>query len=727
MKILNGCYLYICTKVLNAFILLHEVRFMKCLNFYACISLSIIAASFAHAEELDEEEALAELYGGEEIISIATGRAQPISKAPAVSAVITEEEIREIGARDLDQVLETVPGLHVSKRPRFGGPIYTFRGIYSETNPHVLMLINGIPITDGYVGDRGQIWGGMPVEAISRVEVIRGPGSAIYGAEAFAGVINIVTKDAKDIAGTEFGARYGSFNTKDAWFLHGGNYFGFDFAFTAEFVDTDGHSEDIDSDFQTFSDAVTGTSASLAPGSTQNGRENIDLRLDVQKGDWTFRTGLQRRRKQEGSVGVAGALDTNVEYESDRWTSDLTYHNAEFTENWDVQAQFSYFNLIQQQDENQVLFPPGAFLLSPVGGPPVGPFPNGVIGNPEFRWHHYRSKLAGIFSGFHDHLISLGGGYNHLKLFRVGEHNNFFLPGPPFPTVSFTDTPGTSLPERGRYNTYAYVQDVWSIANDWELTTGVRYDHYNDFGETWNPRAALVWSARHDTTVKLLYGQAFRAPSFVEFRNRNNPVAVGNDELDPEEIETFELAVDYRPADDLRFGANIFYYEWEDIINTVPTGASVLLHENTGEQEGHGFEFEVEWKPMKTISLNANYAFQDSEDKATNEDAGNAPHHQIYARVNWEFLPGWYLTPSFNYIIDRDRPPGDVRGKLDDYQVFDLVLRSKAFSDQWEFAVGVRNLFNSSPEEPTDASLNISNDLPLERRSAFAELRVNFE
>ena len=270
------------------------------------------------------------------------------------------------------------------------------------------------------------------------------------------------------------------------------------------------------------------------------------------------------------------------------------------------------------------------------------------------------------------------------------------------------------------------MQDVWSFANDWELTAGIRYDDYNDFGNTWNPRAALVWSARHDTTVKLLYGQAFRAPSFAEFRNQNNPVALGNDELDPEEIETFELAIDFRPMQELRFGANVFYYEWDDIIRFVlDTGTGTAQAENIGEQEGYGAEFEFEWMPMNNLSFLANYAYQDSEDKDTDEDAGNAPHHQIYARANWEFLPNWYLTPAFNYVIDRDRPPGDTRDELDDYQVFDLTLRSNAFSDQWELAVGVRNLFNSSPEEPTDPSLNISNDLPLERRSVFAELRVN--
>jgi len=683
-----------------------------------------------YAEDLDELEALEELYGDEEIISLATGSAQPISKAPAVATVITAKEIREIGARDIDEVLETVPGLHVSRRPRSGSSIYTFRGIYTTENPQVLMLINSIPITDAFLGDRGQIWGGMPVESISRIEVIRGPGSAIYGADAFAGVINIITKTAKEIDGTELGVRYGSFNTKEGWLLHGGTYAGFDVAFMAEVESTDGHHEDIDSDFQTFSDSLpfTMTSASLAPGSTNNGRDNIDMRIDIQKDQWQLRAGLQQRSNYEPSIGTAGALDNSVEYEADRWNVDLTFDEEEFTDNWGVEAQVSFFSSSFEIDEDQLVFPPGAFLLNPtsIGPPAVGPFPNGVIGNPEYWVETWRYSLTGLYHGFSDHLIRVGVGYTDQEFTRVREENNF-CPVCGGVVTDVSDTAFVFLPERHRDNTFAFVQDVWSFANDWELTLGLRYDDYNDFGDTWNPRAALVWSARHDTTVKLLYGQAFRAPSFAEFRNQNNPVAQGNADLDPEEIETFELAVDFRPISNLRLGANVFYYEWEDIIDFVTESSGLATAQNTGKQEGIGFEFELEWDVTSDLSLIANYAFQDSEDQETNEDSGNAPHHQVYARANWEFMPGWTVTPAFNYVIDRDRPPLDTRDDLDDYAVFDLTLRSKAFSDKWELAAGVRNLFNSSPEEPTEASLNISNDLPLERRTIFAEIRLDIQ
>lgn len=705
---------------------LEEFKMLNMKQVY-CLLIVITLVSLGgagFAEELSEEEAaLLELYGDEELISVATGMEQPIAKAPAVASVITAREIKEIGARDIDDVLETVPGLHVSRDTIGNNPIYTFRGIYSTENPQVLMLVNGISINNLFVGNRNNVWGGMPVEAISRIEVIRGAGSAIYGADAFAGVINIITKDASEIDGTSFGVRYGSFNTKDAWFQHGGNYGGFEVAIIGEVRSTDGHSEDVDSDFQNISDGLLGTSASLAPGSTSNGRENVDLRLDIQKDNWTFRGGLQQRRKLEVGFGVASSLDQNAEFESDRWNADLTYHNPNLHENWDVQSQVSFFHTSQEVDEDVFLFPAGAFLPTPGG--PVGPFPNGVIGNPEVFERHWRFNTTLQYTGFDRHAIRFGTGYTDMEIYRVEEENNF-SPLAPGVLTDVSDTPFAFLPERHRDNKFAYIQDVWSFANDWELTAGIRYDNYNDFGEDWNPRAALVWSARQNMTLKLLYSQAFRAPSFAEFRNQNNPVALGNDDLDPEEIDTFEFAVDYRPIDALRLGANIFYYKWDDIIQFVPdSGATTLTAQNIGEQTGFGAEFEMEWNPIRNVSFNANYSFQNSEDEETNEDSGNAPHHQIYARADWEFLPGWHVTPAFNYVIDRDRPPGDNRDELDDFHVLDLTVRGQAFNDKWEFALGVRNLLNSSPEEPTDIGLNISNDLPTERRSAFAELRLN--
>lgn len=711
---------------------MHKFKLTKFSKTVCSILLSAFMYTFvvsvSYADYEDDEEALIELYGDEETISIATGTVQPISRAPAVASVITAKDIKEMGATDIDEVLEVVPGLHVARGFVGNAPIYTFRGVYATSNPQVLMLVNGISVNNIYQGDRSLLWGGMPVEAISRIEVIRGPGSAVYGADAFAGVINVITKDANEINGLEVGSRIGSFDTRDLWALYGGEIGGFDLVLSFEGRQTDGHDEDVDSDFQSFLDGAIGTSASLAPGSVNNERDWIDTRLDISKGNWKFRAGLQSRQNVGAGVGAGESLDSNADYSSERWNADLTYKNNALVDDLELTSQVSFFNSSQEVDENQVLFPPGA-IVPPLGGP----FPDGLIGNPELWERHLRYSTTALFSGFDEHTIRLGAGYVHSEIYKVKEEKNFGLDGNgaliPLgsPPIDVSDTSAVFLPEKHRNNSFAFFQDAWQISNDWELTAGLRYDDYNDFGDTWNPRAALVWAARHDLTAKLLYGEAFRAPSLGEFRLQNNPVTLGNSELDPEEIKTLELAFDYRPKDKLKLGLNLFKYEWDDIIQyasspSLPVGS--LQAQNLGKQEGYGFEFEFDWKLNRTLNVLGNFAHQESEDKTSHEDSGNAPENQFYLRTNWEFLPGWHIAPQWNFVLDRKRPPSDPRSDIDDYDIVDLTLRHKSFNNKWEFALSGRNIFNKRAFEP--ASTSIAGDLPLARRSFFGEFRFNY-
>src|SRR5674476_107830 len=201
-----------------------------------------------YAASQTEEDELALAYGDKSFVSIATGSKQPIARAPSVATVITAEDIQAIGAADIDEVLETVPGLHVARSPLGYDPIYIIRGISTQYNPQVLMLVNGIPITGVTFGDRSIVWGGMPVENIARIEVIRGPGSALYGADAFSGVINIITKTAADINGTQVGLRAGSFNSRDAWMQYGGALGAYDAAAYLRVGHTDGQHQIIAAD-----------------------------------------------------------------------------------------------------------------------------------------------------------------------------------------------------------------------------------------------------------------------------------------------------------------------------------------------------------------------------------------------------------------------------------------------------------------------------------------------
>lgn len=696
----------------------------------ALVFCSLNGAAIAGQEAtLEDEKALLQSYGDEEILSIATGSKQAIAKAPAVVTVITAKDIKAIGATDLDEILETVPGLHIGRNPGGYNPIYTIRGIYSYYNSQVLFLINGIPLTNLYLGDRNSIWGGMPVQSIERIEVIRGPGSAVYGADASAGVINIITKTKEGINGTEIGGRFGSFGTYDGWALHGNTWNGFDVAAMVEYHNTEGQKKTIPSDAQTYYDNAFGTHASLAPGSVSLQRDNLDVRLDISKDNWRFRSGLQHRSNIGTGAGVAQALDPHGRYASNRWNADLTYHNADLFEDWDITAQLSYFNTSQVVQKDSLLFPPNSFPG----------FPNGVIGNPEVFERHARANFSAFYSGFDRHTVRVGTGFNYSSIYDVRETKNYRLVPNQLPQPLSNDSINSVkdvsnsadafLTPGSRRDYFAFLQDEWKFAKDWELTTGVRYDYYSDFGSTVNPRLALIWETRQDLTTKFLYGRAFRAPSWAEAHVLNNPVSIGNPNLKPETINTIELAFDYRPDDKLRFGLNVFNYWWSDIIQFSPDGKGTRTAKNAGQQTGYGLELEADWRISPTLSLLGNYSYQQSTDESTHHDAGYAPHHKVYVRGDWEFLQDWHLTPQIDWVIGRQRPAEDDRPSTPDYLWADLTIRRKYLLDHWEAAFSIRNLFNANAREPSPAGTPVAPiryDLPLPGRYFYGEIRFNF-
>ena len=675
----------------------------------------------AYAATQTEEEELALAYGDKSFVTIATGAPQPISRAPSVATVITAEDIAAIGAADLDEALETVPGLHVSRSGVGYNPIYTIRGISTQYNPQVLMLVNGIPITSVYTGSRTIIWGGMPVENIARIEVIRGPGSALYGADAFSGVINIITKTTADLTGSQFGLRVGSFNSRDAWLQYGGTLGGFDTTAYLRAGHTDGQRRIITED------ALSGTPFSLAPGPVNLNRDAIDGRIDLSRNNWRLRVGYQLRDNGGTGAGVASALDPAGKNTGERISSDLTYQDANFAPDLDVTAQVSYLHISEKSD--LTLFPPGTDFGS-------GVFTDGVIGNP-YKWErHLRLNLSAAYSGIQNHKLRVGAGTQNDDLYRIKETKNYnlvlvplvgYLPVPLGSVVDVTETTPFVRPHTRRVN-YVYAQDEWAFVQDWYLTAGIRHDRYSDFGDTTNPRLALVWETAYNLTSKLLYGRAFRPPSFSELYNTNtNPVAVGNPNLKPESIESVELAFAWQPTSSVKANLNLFSYRMKDILRFVQdTTTGISTAQNAGRQNGRGFEIELVWDAAANLRLSGNYAQQRSIDVATNQDAGYAPRHHVYAMADWNFIPNWNLDAQLNYIEDRMREPGDLRPGIPDYGTVDVGLRSQLRNSDWDFSMKVLNLFDADAREPSPSPGLIPKDLPLAPRSLRLELRCQF-
>ena len=688
----------------------------------------LAAHSVAMAQAPNDEDELAQVYADKTTISLATGRPQALRRAPAVATVITAQDIVTMGATDLDEVLETVPGLHVGRSNGAYAPQYVIRGVASDYNPQVLMLQNGVPMTTLYVGSRGIIWGGLPVQNIARIEVIRGPGSALYGADAYAGVINIITKNAQDIAGTELGLRAGSFQTRDAWLQHGGKAGPLDVAAFLRMGRSAGWRAIVASDAQTGLDSLFGTHASLAPGPVNTGYQAVDGGLELGHGKWRLHAGYKQRSDVGTGAGIAGALDPVGRMGSRRAEVDTGLNDLDLSPGWRLSMTASYLHYQQKLSVPVQLFPPGAF---------GGAFPNGVLGSPNTWERQLRLSTAVTYSGWVGHQWRIGLGHDDLNLYRTREFKNFdvITSGPltglpvPLPGGPLIEAPveGSFLSPHRRRVEYVYVQDEWNFARDWTLTAGVRQDRYSDFGHTTNPRVALVWDASLDLTAKLIYGSAFRAPSFNE-QYGVNPVASGNPAILPETMRTLEAALQWRAGRELQLNFNVFRYAMGRIIKTAPNPAPApgASYRNEGSQRGHGGEVEWVWDPRLDLRFSGGYAYQRSIDELNQVDAGYAPRHHLNARLDWSLAGDTTLSGKLNHVAKRQRAFGDTRSPIHDYTTLDLTLRTALARTGWELSLALLNALDADVREPSLPSAAIAGDLPMAGRSLSAQASYRF-
>lgn len=674
-------------------------------------------------------------------VSIASGSARKVAQAAAVTTVITAEQITTMGATELHEVLETVPGIHATLQPVTNDYNYTLRGIGNQTNAEVLMLMNGTRFSVPYQGTHmaGMI---VPVEAIQRIEVIRGPGSALYGADAFAGVINIVTKKAGDLDGVTVGARGGNADTKSSWGQYGGQWQGWNVATSLQYshngidpdriIRSDAQSQ-IDSSLDGVNPALA-PNVSLAPGPVQSQNERWNGHLNLQRKHWDLGFWAFNETDAGFRAGTSGALDNQGKLNGSNYLADARYSSEDAIEDWELQAHASFLHT--EVDANSFSFPKGAVLPIDANGnvsqqaSVLVTFPDGMRFHPLLKNTVPSFEFTGIYKGLKDHALRLIGGFRYEEL-NTRETRNFGIGvlGPTLPPVAgdlkdVTGTPFTFMGNHHRDIWSLALQDEWQLAADWHLTTGLRYDRYSDFGSTLNPRAALVWDINPQLTGKVLYGQAYRAPSFLEQFQKNNPLFIGNPTLRPETIETTELAFDYRPTNNLRTSLNIYHYSIDDLITGgVGSQTETLTVSNNKGQHGYGSEFEWDWKFAEDWNLRGNYAWQAARDKATDRHVSEVPEHHVYTALAWRFMPKWQVQTQINWLGNRLSNPGDSR-RLQDYETIDLTLNARKLMGYLDLTASARNLLDSQGKE--EAVRSFPDNLPIPGQSFYFEAAVHF-
>lgn len=559
---------------------------------------------------------------------------------------------------------------------------------------------------------------GLPLSMVQRIEVIRGPGSALYGADAFAGVINILTKTAADTLGTEIGARLGSFERREGWLNHGGEYGPLDVALLLAWNRGDGHEGWVVEDAQSQFDQRFGTNASRAPGSLNAEHDWLHAHLNVGWGKhWRGRATARRSRGMGTGLGFGQALDPDGSADTEVYGLDVEYRDASFSPDWEVSARLDYHDF----DTLGVytLYPPGAF---------GGYFPTGFLWDAGLNGDQLRAEGGVLYRGWRGHTTRIGAGWHQSRLTDVIERRNWGVDpasGQPYPLGEMTTIgpdQGRYLPTANRRNRFVYLQDTWSLAPQWELTAGIRFDDFSDFGSTTNPRLALVWKTTANLTGKLLYGSAFRAPTLAELGFRNPLLGLGDPGLAAETVDTWELVWEWRARPDLHLALNLFHYQIEDKIG-FPGGQ--IQYANYGEWDGQGMEFEARWKFFPRAALLFNVAFQDNEDE-TGHAVADALQQSAFLRLDWMFARHWFLDVNTRWIAGRPRAVNDTRADLADYHVTDLTIRRKHPNQPRNFALGIRNVLDRDAREPTTVNIGVTHDLPLPGREWFVEARYRF-
>lgn len=653
----------------------------------------------------------------DETVSIATRRETPISKAPSIITVITAEEIKNLGYRTLSDILRILPGFEFIKTSSYGVVSPIVRGLQGAEK--VKVLLNGHLVntpTDGSVFDR---FDDFPIENIKKIEVIRGPGSALYGESALLAVINILTFDAKDIDGVKVTSGYGSFDTYEENIVFGKIFGKVEISGMFHYRQTEGFDGTIKSDGQTILDEAYGTDASMAPGKVHDGRQEFDINLKMVYQNF-YVEGWYLNKDREPFVGPRAALNDETDIETNSLFCEAGYKNT-FEEKFTLKPRIYY----DQFDNNSFLefYPENTrlFVDSDSNGVPdtFYTYTDGLLASVKGIQRVAGAEIAFDYDIFDGNTVTLGTEYRYIKQSDTHFSSNYnpFSRKPLESLQDFTDSYGF-YPDATRKIWSIYLQDTWDITDTINLTLGIRHDEYNDFGNAISPKAGLTWAFIKNASLKFLYGEAFRPPSLFELRN----VTFGNEDLDAETIRTYDLGLSYRFNKYVTSSINYFYNDVKDLIQVTFT-QNKLSYENVTNAHIQGVEMETKVDIAKGNYLFMNYTFQDPEDNHGNDLPFTAKHKGNFG-VNVHYWK--YINTNLSTFVSgkRTREEGDTRDDLPAYALLNLSVIGREFFKTMEVQGTVYNLLDKDYNDPGPAS--IPDDLPRPGRTFFVSLSYQF-
>ena len=650
-------------------------------------------------------------------VAIAAGKVQSLEEAPGIVSVINAEEIRRMGARTLEDVLQIVPGFEVLT-DSLGRDRIIVRGLRATGGENVLILFNGHRLNEGITGGATAINLDIAVDNLERIEIIRGPGSALFGTNAFAGVINLIPYTADSFAGARLSAAGGSFATQQYNVLAGHVQGDWRMAGFVQFRDTHGPERTVHADAQTVRDRQDAPfpPASRAPGPTDEERQSVDANAHLVYKGLTLNSRFKYERAG-GYIGLANNLSES-RLENQQIAFDASYRHA-LGEQGSLLARLSF----TQNESSQFLelLPPGALFIVP--------FPEGLAIDFEANSRRFSGDIVLHYALWAQHDLTLGISLAHESTYDLQARGNF--EDTPFtrPTDSFRTLPFNLIHDSDRTILSVIFQDIWSPLPELDITLGVRYDHFSDFGETIDPRVGVVWRFANSTYLKLLYGSAFRAPTFFELSFDAGQALpgvdfAGNPDLDPTTLQTIEAALGYT-RQRVRVSANYFFTFARDFIVLTPgLPGEPLQFQNSLDIDIQGVEVEMQ-ATLRHHTLFVNYTYQHPKNKTTGKRVADVPEH--LANLGLSMGMGQYvrLTPTLLIRGSRPRTDADPRDDSAAYALVNVSLLIRNLFRTLEISGTVHNLFDTEYEDPARND-TIPGDYPQAGRSVLIKVSYTF-
>ncbi|MCE3604743.1 TonB-dependent receptor [Massilia sp. P8910] len=596
--------------------------------------------------------------------------AQKISEAPSSVSVITADDIRRFGYRSLADILRSVRGVYVTDDRNYSYVGTRGSGRPGDFNTRLLILVDGSRLND-MVYDQGAAGNEFPIDIslVERVEFVPGPGSAIYGSSAFFGVVNVITKSGAAFQGTTASAGAASAATRQARLATGfARASGIDLLLGASWLERKGR----DLYFPEYDDAAHHF------GVARNLDHDLYKRAfaKLSWGSFAASAYVGRRTKGVPTASYGQQFNDPRSRTIDEYASASVSWQAALSATLEVHAGI---NLRSYRYQGTYIYVPDSATVN--------------MDKAESR--STSTELRLLSTAFRNHKLIAGAELaNDHKRMMI----NYDLA--PYASYLFSDHP--------KRRAGVYLQDEFRMGERVILNAGLRHDHDAEGGGASNPRIALIVKAAAHSTVKALYGTAYRSPNAYERYYATSTGFKLNPTLKPEHIKTYELIGEYFPSENFRASASLFQYRFTDLIALSTDQLDCrLIQSNIDSARSKGAELEAEWLRDNGATLKTSISLQYAKNGASGEWLSNSPRRLFklnYARPLWR--DALHSALEYQFTSRRRTAAG---GHVGGFGLVNVTVLGHALGKRLELSASVYNLLDkhyadSASEEHYDNS-----------------------